>query len=250
MLSVAKAQSAPESSTRERAYEYIQRKIMEGELPAGSPVSDLAIARECGISRTPVREAISQLASEGFLQQTPNRGAIVMQFRRADILYLFELREALEVYAIRKAAGRVLNKGDEERLKEVIDAPLQLIEDLRASGRKSLDAVQMRRLLSADMAFHTLLLHAAGNPRILKVVKDARLLMRIFNFPHAGHTIEELRAIWRQHTRILNAVANGLPEEAAIALSEHIQTSMHERLNAFDEHERERSLSSLMPSSA
>lgn len=247
MRGVASSGGAPESSTRERAYDFIQRKIMEGELPAGSPVSDLAIARQCGISRTPVREAISQLASEGFLHQTPNRGAVVVQFRRADIVYLFELREALEVYAIRKAAGRRLSKSDDARIGQVIDVPLELIDDLRRSGRAALDAAQMQRLLAADMAFHTLLLHAAGNPRILKLVKDTRLLMQIFNIPHAGHTAEELSAIHRQHTRILKAVAKGAAEEAAQALSEHIQNSMRERLEAFDEHERERSLHSVLP---
>ena len=238
-----------DSSTRERAYEYIQSKIMDGELPAGSAVSDFVIARECGFSRTPVREAISQLATEGFLEQMPNRGAIVVQPRRTDITDLFELREALEVYAIRKTAHGGLSKGDSARIAQVIDLPLRLIEELRASGHSALDASQMRRFIAADLAFHTVLLHSAGNLRILKVVKDTRLLIHIFAIRHAGHTAKELTAIHRQHTGILKEVTRGCAEKAALTLSEHIQKSMQERLDAFDEFERERSLGAMAPAS-
>ena len=61
---------------RSGVYLYIQQKIVSGELQAGEAVSELAIAKELGSSRTPVREALGQLAAEGFLDQTPNRGAV------------------------------------------------------------------------------------------------------------------------------------------------------------------------------
>src|SRR5262249_11400151 len=84
-------------SSRERAYLYIQRKIGSGELPGGGAVSELALAKEIGISRTPIRESIGQLIAEGLLEQSPNRGVVVVQMRRSDIVDLYELREALEV---------------------------------------------------------------------------------------------------------------------------------------------------------
>ena len=93
-------------SAREKAYVLIQQKIARGELPPGSAVSEIPLAQELGSSRTPVREALGQLVAEGLLEQTPNRGAVVVQLGRQDIIDLYELREALEVYAVGKAAAR------------------------------------------------------------------------------------------------------------------------------------------------
>src|SRR5580658_1370278 len=89
---------------RDQAYLYIQRKILAGDLQAGKAVSELTIAKELGSSRTPIREALGQLVAEGLLEQIPNRGAVVVQFGRQDIIDLFELREALEAYAVEKVA--------------------------------------------------------------------------------------------------------------------------------------------------
>jgi DNA-binding GntR family transcriptional regulator len=88
--------TAPDS-VRAKAYLHIQRKIAAGELPTGSALSELALAKGLGSSLTPIREAIGQLVAEGFLEQTPNRGAVVVQLTRQDIVELYELREALEV---------------------------------------------------------------------------------------------------------------------------------------------------------
>jgi len=78
------------------AYHHIQRKISTRELRAGEPVSDVTISRELGISRTPAREAIRQLVSEGLLESVPGRGVVVITLDRNDIRELFEMREALE----------------------------------------------------------------------------------------------------------------------------------------------------------
>jgi len=68
-----------DQSIRERAYIYIQRKIASGELRPGRSVSELALSKELGSSRTPIREAIGQLVAEGLLEQVHNRGAVVVQ---------------------------------------------------------------------------------------------------------------------------------------------------------------------------
>ena len=99
---------------RDQAYAYIQKKILSGDLPAGGAVSELNIAKELGSSRTPIREALGQLVAEGLLEQIPNRGAVVVQFGRQDIVDLFELREALEAFAVEKVArGRL---GNDQRM--------------------------------------------------------------------------------------------------------------------------------------
>ena len=98
---------------REVAYHHIQRKISTRELRAGEPVSDVTISKELGISRTPAREAIRQLVSEGLLESVPGRGVVVITLDRDDIRELFEMREALEGLAARTvAAARSVGRRD------------------------------------------------------------------------------------------------------------------------------------------
>ena len=104
-------QGGNDLSIRERAYLHIQQLLLSGQLEAGSSVSELLLAKELGSSRTPIREAMNQLAAEGLLEQSPNGGMIVAQLGREDIIELYELREALEVYAVGKIARDTTEAG-------------------------------------------------------------------------------------------------------------------------------------------
>src|SRR6201995_3075492 len=81
---------------REQAYKHIHGKLLAGELPAGHVLSEHSLAREIGISRTPVREAIQRLEQEGVLEQIPRYGTVVRRPERRDLEELYQLREALE----------------------------------------------------------------------------------------------------------------------------------------------------------
>ena len=136
-------------SVRERAYLLIQQKIARGELPPGSAVSEVPLAQELGSSRTPIREALGQLVAEGLLEQTPNRGTVVVQLGRQDIIDLYELREALEVYAVGKVAARTNTPQDLQRLQGFADQILALRDELR-----EFEARQTR--CEADESLHRL----------------------------------------------------------------------------------------------
>lgn len=234
-------------SARQTAYFHLQRKIASREFPAGSALSELSVAKELGISRTPVREAIGQLVAEGLLEQIPNRGVVVVQLSRNDIVDLYELREALEVYAVGKAARRPLDGEDVRRLRKFADEIIALRNELVESGRTELDAEQMHRFVVCDLGFHTLLMRVAANARILKVVNETRLLIRIFAIRRTGHNAADLERIYQQHCEVLRAVSERNPEHAMGLLSEHIQNSQRERLAEHDHWERENSLKATLP---
>ncbi len=234
-------------SMRERAYTLIQQKIARGELRPGSSISEIALAKELGSSRTPVREAIGQLAAEGLLEQTPNRGAVVMQLKRQDIIDLYELREALEVYAVGKAARCNNSLQEINRLQSFADEILALKDELEKTGQRELNPKQMHRFVACDLGFHTLLVRMAANARILKLVNETRLLIRIFAMHRNGHDAPKLEAIYRQHCDILRAVAEHDPERAKQLLAHHIQASQAERLEEYDHWEREASLREALP---
>jgi DNA-binding GntR family transcriptional regulator len=237
------------SSVRERVYHYIQRKITSGELAAGDAIPEILVAKELGVSRTPVREALGQLAAEGILEQSPNRMAVVAKLTRQDVIDLYELREALEVYTVGKAARRPLHQADLDKLQGLADAVLSLKEELDQSGKPELDQAQMLRFAAYDLGFHSHLLRLAANARILKIVNDTRLLIRIFAIRRHGHTGPLLTDIHRRHSEVVRAIAEQDPEGAMRALAEHIQLSQRERLDDFDHWEIEASLGKAVPRS-
>jgi DNA-binding GntR family transcriptional regulator len=229
-------------SIAEKAYQYLRGKILSGELAPGAALSEASIARELGNSRGPLREAVRRLTAEGFLRQAPTGGSVVAEFSRRDVSELYELREALEVYAVGKAAEHKLRGPDLETLERAVKDVLLLRDELEASGEPHLKADAMRRFIRLDLQFHTMLVRAAANSRILKVVADTRVLLNIFAIRRKGHDASQLTQIHRYHSQILAAIVHGDPQEATRLLGEHIRLSRDERLKEYDEREREAAL--------
>jgi DNA-binding GntR family transcriptional regulator len=226
-------------SIQEKAYLFVRKKIASGELQPGAILSEASIARELGNSRGPLREAIRQLTAEGFLRQNPNRSCVVTEFSRRDIAELYELREALEVYAVGQAAAHAPPPDEIGAFQSLVDEVTILREDLLTSGERRLNAAQMRRFVQNDLNFHNLLVRAAANRRILKVFADTRVLLHIFAMRRKGHDAALLKEIHRYHSDIVSAVAAGDSATAMRLLGEHIRVSKEERLKEYDERERE-----------
>jgi DNA-binding GntR family transcriptional regulator len=234
-------------SIREKAYLYIQQLIANGTMPAGSGISELLLAKELGSSRTPIREAMNQLAAEGLLTQSSGGGMVVAQLTREDIIELYEMREALEVYAAGRIAGHALRPADKVRLQGLIDDVAKLEKELLKSKKVSLDAQQMERFIGYDLGFHALLMSMTNNSRLQKIVNDTRLLISIFAIHRKGHDAASLKSIREYHQQVLDAVERQDGAGAMSALARHIQASREERLNEYDEWRRESSLRESMP---
>lgn len=220
-------------SLSQRAYQHIQRKLFSGEWAAGDVLSELSVAQEMGISRTPVREAFRNLEQEGILEQVPRFGTRVKALERQDLVELYELREALEPYAVAQAAGR-LSMEDQATLRMLCQEFKEVAAELKQKGKSRPDASMMRRLMSADMAFHQLLIRAAGNRRMMKIVADSRVLARIFMTTRQEHDLPVIEQTHRYHHDILEAVKAGHADKARALMSEHIRASMREALDYYD----------------
>jgi DNA-binding GntR family transcriptional regulator len=231
---------------RQRAYRHIYELIASGALKGGSALSELSLAETLGSSRTPIREAIGQLIAEGLLEQTPVGTVLVVQLNRQDVHELYELREALEVFAIEKTTRSPLSTGERAQLQQSIDELWQLRTELASSCEAALNIEQMGRFLASDLAFHSLLVSLAHNTRIQRVVNEMRLLIRIFAIQRRGHGLPMLEAIHQHHQKILDAVVQGDAYLARKLLSEHIRNSLRERLDEFDHWRREESLKAML----
>jgi DNA-binding GntR family transcriptional regulator len=234
-----KSRKGNPNSARERAYLSIQQKIADREISAGSPISEVALAAELGLSRTPVHEAIRQLLGEGLLEEDSSGSMVVARLSRQDFVELYEMREVLESFAASKIAKRRLEGKDAERLQALAGEIKALRNQLIKSRKRTLNDVQMRRFEMADISFHTFLMSVAENAVALKFFGKVRYLIRVFAARHAGHDADSLARIHSEHLDLIRALSEGDSEKAIQAISQHIQTSQRERLKEYSYWERE-----------
>ena len=93
------------------AYEALRDSILAGELISGEVYNEMALAKELGISRTPVREALLELSTRGLVSFLPRRGVIVKRYTKRDVEEIFELRKAIELAAVEKVAKASILQG-------------------------------------------------------------------------------------------------------------------------------------------
>jgi len=181
------------------------------------------------------------------LNQSKNGGMVVSQVTREDITELYELREALEVYAVSRVASRPMVVADRVRLQKLIDEIGLLQKELRRTKKDVLDHGQMKRFITCDLGFHALLMSMTNNARLQKIINDTRLLISIFAIHRRGHDLTMLKSIQLYHQQILDAVIHHKPDVAMAALAEHIRASERERLSEYDHWRREASLKQSVP---
>jgi len=223
------------NSLSQRAYKLLHDQITSGEFPAGRVLSENRLAEEFGISRTPIGEAIRQLVQEGLLEQVPRFGTVVRQIHESEMQDLFEMREALEGYAAFRAATRIspLQIAQLKLLGKELEA---VADDVHRRGVGSLDQGQLNRFLAADMAFHYLVICAAGNGQIAKAVQQTRAILNIFRVRRRRHDEPLIRRVRNHHDRIVIALAEADSDEAKRAMLEHLEASKRETLDYMREH--------------
>jgi DNA-binding GntR family transcriptional regulator len=159
------------SSLRERAADAIRNGIVTGEIRAGELYSVPTLAARLGVSATPVREAMLDLANEGLVEAVRNRGFRVLELTDADLDEIIEVRIMLEVPAVGRLAGS-LSPDEVSRLGE-------LVEETEAMAK----ATDVEGFLTADRAFHLALVELAGNRRLVELVARLRDQTRLYGLP-------------------------------------------------------------------
>src|SRR5215470_17555882 len=91
----------------QRVYDYLREEILSERLHPGAELQEVALSEELGVSRGPIRDAIGRLAAEGLVTVRPRRGAVVRSLSKDEFLELYQVREALEMMAVRLAVPRL-----------------------------------------------------------------------------------------------------------------------------------------------
>jgi DNA-binding GntR family transcriptional regulator len=215
------------------AYQQLQKKLVNGELAAGDKISEVQLAADLGMSRTPVREAIRRLEIEGVLQPVASSGTFVKPAERSKIIELFELRIAIESFAVQKATRR-MKRVEVKHLGELCDQMLAAIRDFRDSGVAYLKGKPLQRYLNADIEFHQLLLKAAENRQALAIYNDLHLRSAIFGCRSHQRDLHHVAWVWLQHNRVVRWVRQRDARKALQALEKHMYASMAAALEAYD----------------
>lgn len=163
----------------EKAYTFVSRLLMRGELAPGAKLSERALSLACGVSRVPMREAIRRLVEEGVLYQKSQSGTYVSALTREELIEIYEVREAIECRQIRAALPKMSEK-DRRDFAAHADAQRRIAEAFRASGKLLLDGKDEQDFLHHDFAQHLLLLRRAGNRYAEKIVTTAYRRNRFF----------------------------------------------------------------------
>jgi DNA-binding GntR family transcriptional regulator len=219
------------ANLKQRAYRHIRAQIMDGRLPAGQRISELRLAKDIGISRTPVREAVHLLSSEGFLEMVPGFGAFVPLPDKDELRGLFGLREALECYAIQEAVARITPQ-QIDALRDCCRRHFASIRQFKESGRADFDEETEVAAGSADVSFHRTLWQIADNPWLLKVVSDLRLMSRLMSRRidvSRENLLPPLVFAYKCHRRVLAA----LRRKDAVAATHWMRVHLREALARF-----------------
>jgi len=141
----------------ERVYKHLRQQILNDELPPGTELSEVELSRELAVSRGPIREAMGRLAAEGLVTVRPRRGAEVRSLTPRELIDAYQVREALEVLAVRLAVPRI-TESDLARLDKLVDSMADFARQDRVA-----------EFFATNVAFHELLCELSGNEKLQEV---------------------------------------------------------------------------------
>ena len=176
----------------DEVYKTLLDAISDGSLPPGTRITQEEIAEQMNVSRSPVLQALRLLKKDGLVQDAPGRGLLVAELDPEWIGKLYQVRGALDTLAARLAAERKADIG----------------AGIIAAGRRAARGKDVRAMVEADIAFHTAIYRASGNPLIFETTQLHWVhLRRVMGavLQSAG----QREAIWDEHETIANAIRTG-----------------------------------------
>jgi DNA-binding GntR family transcriptional regulator len=208
-------------TTTGSVYEEIRRRILNLELPPGTRLKDTELAKDFGISNTPVREALRRLEADSLVETKPYIGTYVKELSTDEVKDLYEVRETLEIMAVRKAVERA----SEEELNEILEI-----------AKKHLSFVNVgtvEKYLEYDRMFHEKIAAASGNTILYELVHslgDRIHIVRRIDLEDHMSGIE--------HLDIANAILKHDAEQATKIIRTHIQSHLSRVEKLLEENSR------------
>lgn len=203
-------------------YELIYQRIANGELQPGDQVVEASIAQELGLSRTPIREAIKLLQTEGLLEVSGGRSLTVTQLTYDKTAQLFHMREMIEGLAARLAASHA--KSDE----------IELMAKLLAEEAVT-PTSEREKFFDINDKFHATIHQASGNQYVIQFMQNYKSMMLLHRSMTRTKFIPSGKTAHEHHLVIFKAIENEDPVAAEEAMRHHVRFSRRKRLSLLRE---------------
>ncbi|WP_292424659.1 GntR family transcriptional regulator [Mesorhizobium sp.] len=212
-LLAGEADTRRTADSSDRAYHTIRKLLVEFTLKPGERINEVQLSRSLGVSRTPIREALNRLASEGFVSLTPNRGFFVRSLSTEGLLDLYELRSIIECAAFKLMCERA-EDSEIDRLQQYWEA---IVDGYRDQAPDI--------ILAEDEGFHLLIAELSGNPELVGQLAsiNARIrFIRRIQIEHPSHDKAQVTS----HSAIVAAAVKRDAENGMKLLREHIEMTV------------------------
>lgn len=209
-------------SSAAHALAYIKKRLMSGELASGARLTEEGLARELGLSRTPVREAIRRLVADGVLRFKPNSGTFVAEWSDDEIRQIFDLRTLLESQIAEAAALNITS--EELSALEAVQRELEA-----AAARRGNAALQQRSAL--NRRFHSLIAAASRKTRLAGALANA-IEMPIVQQTFRRYSPKQAQRSLEHHQELLDALRARDPQWARAVMTSHIRAAMQALLQS------------------
>ncbi|MGI9149377.1 MAG: GntR family transcriptional regulator [Chloroflexota bacterium] len=203
-------------SLRHDIADALRAEIISGRLEPGERVLEIDLARQFGVSRQPVREAIRTLEREGLLTSLPNRGTFVTRVSLEDAIAIQDIRAELEGLAARLAVAN-LTEADFKHLR-------QIVKQMRDAGRRQ----EPLKLVALDLDFHDVINNRASHRLLLEVLASVAVYTRGFIVHTKSYYARQvdLQFVANSHALLLEELLTRDPARAEQAVHAHIQSAL------------------------
>jgi DNA-binding GntR family transcriptional regulator len=180
----------------------LREAIIRGVIPAGSQLREVNIAREFGVGRAPVREALRQLMQEGLITHEAHRGSVVIVLTEDDLVDIYSAREAIEPHAVRLITDRA--EGVELPDLTPLEDALTQLRGARSGPRPT------KEMADADLALHEAIVAASGSPRLHRMFRTLSAEMRMYLLQ--AHPPYDPGTYIEDHELLVQAILEGSPK--------------------------------------
>ena len=204
------------SRASDQAYANIRSLILAGDAPPGTQLTEAQLADLCGVSRTPVRDALRRLEAELYIVRSDSQRVFVADWSREEVDEMFTLRGMLESHAAARAARRITP----DRIAELVAANASLEAAIAP------DVPDIARFLESNRLFHAIIIDVAASPR-LSAILAALVEQPVVRRTAARYGRGELARSAREHAELIQAFIAGDSDWAQAVMAGHIRRAFH-----------------------
>jgi DNA-binding GntR family transcriptional regulator len=204
---------------KDKAFNQIQRWIIDGTLQPGEKIYDAELSKALSISRTPIREALQLLEIEGFIEMHPGKETLVTKVEKKDVLKIYPPLASLHALAA------------EEVAKKITTEQVEILKEMTSEYEQLINSVQRFKIMECDEKIHNFIVELANNPYVTDFSSLLQLHIRRFKYMFLNGHETIVRESFREHKALIEAFENHDSVKAESIMKQNWLRPMNEVYN-------------------